>query len=129
MAALVAAVLLAFLISEDAQGKPGCKTRACELRVLDRQCSQRRVLPCIQLASSRARLGPWQRAWMLRVARCESGLNPYARNPSGASGTYQFMPGTFRAFGGRGSIWSAREQARVAAWAVKRGLRHHWQCR
>ena len=66
---------------------------------------------------------------MRRVAMCESGYRTYARNPSGSSGLYQFMPGTFRAFGGRGSIWSAREQARVAAWAVKHGLAYHWVCR
>src|SRR5713226_8975861 len=31
----------------------------------------------------------------INVARCESGLNPGAYNPSGASGLFQIMPGTW----------------------------------
>ena len=31
----------------------------------------------------------------MNVARCESGLNPGAYNPSGASGLFQIMPGTW----------------------------------
>ncbi len=31
----------------------------------------------------------------INVARCESGLNPGAHNPSGASGLFQIMPGTW----------------------------------
>ncbi len=32
----------------------------------------------------------------IRVAECESGLNPQAYNPSGAAGLFQIMPGTWR---------------------------------
>jgi hypothetical protein len=34
-------------------------------------------------------------AGAINVARCESGLNPGAYNPSGASGLFQIMPGTW----------------------------------
>ena len=41
-------------------------------------------------------LGPAAQAWALRVARCESGYNPYAVNTSsGASGVFQFLPSTW----------------------------------
>jgi uncharacterized protein YraI len=72
------------------------------------------------------------RADMLRVARCESGLNPNAVNrSSGASGLFQFMPGTF-AFtpnGKRGeSIFSAWSSADAAGWMWANGMRNHWAC-
>ncbi len=38
--------------------------------------------------------GPYA-AKAIRVAMCESGLNPNARNPSGASGVFQFLPSTW----------------------------------
>jgi hypothetical protein len=38
--------------------------------------------------------GPYA-ATALRVATCESGLNPGARNASGASGVFQLMPSTW----------------------------------
>ena len=113
-----------------AEAKRGCQSHACSKRVASKKCSQRNPRACIRHAILRYRLTPWQAQWMYRVARCESGMNPYAKNPSSdASGLMQFMPTTFRAFGGRGSIWSAREQARVAAWAVRNGLASHWECK
>lgn len=51
------------------------------------------------------------------IVMCESGGNYSARNPSGAGGAYQIMPGTFHAYGGRGDPASAppSEQDAVAA--------------
>lgn len=52
------------------------------------------------------------------IVRCESGGNYRARNPSGAGGAYQIMPGTWVAYGGSGSDPAAAapaEQDRVAA--------------
>jgi hypothetical protein len=69
---------------------------------------------------------------MLRVARCESNLNPNAVNSSsGASGLFQFMPGTF-AFtpnGKRGEdIFDPWANADAAGWMWANGMRHHWAC-
>ncbi|GAC1367697.1 MAG: hypothetical protein NVS2B12_40640 [Ktedonobacteraceae bacterium] len=40
----------------------------------------------------------------IRVAECESSLNPYAYNPSGATGLFQIMPGTWA---GTSQAWSS----------------------
>jgi peptidoglycan hydrolase CwlO-like protein len=66
---------------------------------------------------------------MVRVARCESGLNPRAYNPySGASGLFQFMPGTFYAHGGH-DIWDPKDQSNVAAKMFAQGQSGAWTCK
>jgi len=51
----------------------------------------------------------------INVARCESGLNPSAFNPSGASGLFQIMPGTFAGTSEAGqSIFNAQANALAA---------------
>ena len=65
--------------------------------------------------------------WLLRVAICESELNPAAVGRNGEIGLFQFMPSTWYAWGG-GDIWSVWEQADLAAWAFSAGLSHHWVC-
>ncbi len=72
------------------------------------------------------------RADMLRVARCESNLNPRAVNPSsGASGLFQFMPSTF-AFTPNGKagqdIFDPYASADAAGWMWANGMRNHWAC-
>lgn len=72
--------------------------------------------------------------WLLRVARCESGYRPWAVNPSGAAGLFQFMPATWRwmsaAAGWEGASpydpWAA---ASVAGWAFAHGYAGHWSCK
>ncbi len=69
---------------------------------------------------------------MLRVARCESNLDPRAVNrSSGASGLFQFMPSTF-AFtpnGKRGEdIFDPWSNADAVGWMWANGMRHHWAC-
>ena len=72
------------------------------------------------------------RADMLRVARCESNLDPRAVNrSSGASGLFQFMPGTFAGTpnGKRGEdIFNAYTSADAAGWMWANGMRNHWAC-
>lgn len=72
------------------------------------------------------------RADMLRVARCESNLNPRAVNSSsGASGLFQFMPSTF-AFTPNGKagqdIFDPYASADAAGWMWANGMRNHWAC-
>lgn len=68
---------------------------------------------------------------MLRVARCESALDPNAMHPGGASGLFQFMPSTF-AFTPNGrngdNILDPVANADAAGWMWANGMRHHWQC-
>jgi len=67
-------------------------------------------------------------SWLLRVAMCESGLNPGAYNAfSGASGLFQFMPSTFYGNGGR-DLWSAYQQADIAATMFAAGESSAWAC-
>lgn len=65
---------------------------------------------------------------LLRVAMCESGLNPNAQNRSGASGLFQFKPPTFYGHGGH-NIWDPADQADVAARMFSQGLASQWTCR
>lgn len=71
--------------------------------------------------------------WLLRVATCESGLNPNAYNPSGASGLFQFMPSTYWYFAGRigetRSYWDPYGAANVAAYMFSIGQAYQWTCR
>jgi uncharacterized protein YabE (DUF348 family) len=72
-------------------------------------------------------------SYMLSIARCESRFNPRAKNPSGATGLFQFKPGTFhRSAAGAGipdaSIYDANAQARAAAWHVSKYGGGAWIC-
>jgi len=64
---------------------------------------------------------------LLRVAMCESGLNPYASNPSGAEGLFQFKSATFYGHGGH-NIWDPADQADVAARMFAQGQARQWTC-
>lgn len=69
-------------------------------------------------------------AAMLAVARCESGLNPNAVNrSSGASGLFQFLPGTWRTTPyASSSILDPWANANAAAWMWSVGRRGEWVC-
>lgn len=115
----------------------GCNTERCVERVAAKQCSQTRVVPCIRRA---AILYRQSFSLMRSIARCESGLNPYAYNGASgnrqpvitdkSSGLFQFMPGTFagsryahRKIRWRGRYWSAIWSAKWNALAAGELLR------
>lgn len=63
----------------------------------------------------------------IRVAECESGLNPEAYNPSGAAGLFQIMPGTWvRTSQGSASRYDAHANA-VAAHEIFVRDGHSWR--
>ncbi|HEY8740007.1 MAG TPA: transglycosylase SLT domain-containing protein [Candidatus Dormibacteraeota bacterium] len=65
---------------------------------------------------------------LVRVANCESSLNPRAYDAgSGASGLFQFMPGTFYGNGGH-DIWDAADQSNIAARMFSQGHAGDWSC-
>lgn len=69
---------------------------------------------------------------LLRVARCESRLDPYAVGRAGERGVFQLHPyGLLRAFwmAGYTDEWDAEQQADYAASAFAAGLAGHWSCR
>jgi hypothetical protein len=67
---------------------------------------------------------------MLRVARCESGLDPYAVGGGGAyHGLYQFVPSTFAGTPyGEYDIYDAWANANAAGWMWAEGRKGDWVC-
>lgn len=63
--------------------------------------------------------------YLLSVAACESGLNPWAVNPAGYHGLFQFGTGTW-ATEGYGSIYDPVAQARTAARMLAEGQASRW---
>ena len=124
LAASIAAFVLAY--PHPADGRSGCQTVRCVERVAAKQCSQTRVIPCIRRAAIRYRQ-PF--ADMLRVARCESGLNPYAVGFRVHHGIYQYLTSTWRStpYGHR-DIYSAKWQALATGWMWSRHRRSEWAC-
>lgn len=72
-------------------------------------------------------------AFMVKVATCESRLNPRAVGKAGEIGVFQFMPRTWAKNGARlgyapSDIWDVRAQARVAAEMFSRSQQWQWTC-
>jgi hypothetical protein len=66
--------------------------------------------------------------WMVKIARCESGLRPHAFNPVGPYfGIFQFLMSTFRAHGGT-DIWDPYQQAEITATMLSHGGARAWGC-
>ena len=69
------------------------------------------------------------RSAMLRVAECESNLDPYAVNPSGSYGLFQFIRSTWKStpYGNR-DIFDPEANANAAAWMWSEGRKSEWVC-
>ena len=66
---------------------------------------------------------------MLRVARCESNLDPYAVNPSGSYGLFQFIRSTWKSTPyGSADMFDPRANASAAAWMWSEGRKSEWVC-
>ncbi|HEV3233857.1 MAG TPA: transglycosylase SLT domain-containing protein [Candidatus Dormibacteraeota bacterium] len=87
--------------------------------------SQQAVADIIRAAAAKWGADPNQ---LLRVAMCESHLNPNSYNPAGYYGLFQFNPNTFKAHGGT-NIWDATDQANIAAHMFAQGLASEWGCK
>jgi soluble lytic murein transglycosylase-like protein len=134
----LAAIAAAVLPHHHDPGPAGCRTDRCEHRVAARAFEQadyrlrhrcnHSVAACIVRAAHLHRVSEWL---LLRRASCESGLNPSARNPSGASGLFQFLPSTYATtpYARRGSVWSPKWNSLAAAWMVRVGRGNEWTCR
>lgn len=72
-------------------GPARCASRACEHRVAHRQARERK----------RAVVAPY-RAWLMRVALCESGNEPATDTGNNFFGLYQFDLSTWQSVGGHG---------------------------
>lgn len=70
------------------------------------------------------------RADMLRVAECESALDPYAVHPSGSYGLYQFIRTTWKSTPyGDQSMFDPTANANAAGWMWAQGRRSEWVCK
>jgi len=75
-------------------------------------------------------------ATMLRIAKCESGLDTQAKNKtSTATGTFQFLSGTWQdGVKWRGLNWTLEDRkdiyksADMAAWFMAKGEFERWEC-
>jgi uncharacterized protein YraI len=66
---------------------------------------------------------------MLRVAECESNLDPYAVNPSGSYGLFQFIRTTWKSTPyGHKDIFDPEANANAAAWMWSEGRKSEWVC-
>lgn len=71
-----------------------------------------------------------EKAWLVRVMKCESNGNEYVTNweGSGASGLMQFMPKTYAGNGGI-DIWDGHEQLQIALKMYRNGQSYQWNCK
>lgn len=115
------------LLPAPAEAKETCETKDCIERVARKQCAQHRPVPCIRRAALH-----WDvpTSLLVRKARCESRLRPWAWNPSGAAGLFQFLPSTWQTTPyADENLWRAKWAALGAAWMHAEGRGGEWACR
>jgi uncharacterized protein YraI len=88
--------------------------------------SHKQIVRIIYVAADRY---DQSRSDMLRVAECESNLDPYAVNPSGSYGLFQFIRPTWKStpFGNK-DIFDPEANANAAAWMWSEGRKSEWVC-
>ena len=103
-------------------GKRSGKSGGCTVRH-----SEQEILNFIDKAAKK--YGQSESA-MVRVARCESVLDPCAVNPSGPYyGLFQFLKSTWKTtpYGDR-DIFDPEAQSLATAWMWKQGRKNEWAC-
>lgn len=101
-----------------------CETQKCSERVARKQCARSRPVPCFRRA---ALLHDVPTRLLLAIGRCESHLQWWAHNPSGAAGPLQFLPGTWRSTPyRRHSPFSMKWAPIAGAWLIQHDGTHHW---
>jgi hypothetical protein len=114
----VLASLLAAVAPAGVTAEPRCRARDSENDILG------------YIAEAAGEYGQSEQA-MLRVARCESTLNPCALNDDGPYyGLYQFLRSTWRStpYGDR-DIFDPQAQALAAGWMWQQGRKNEWACK
>jgi hypothetical protein len=114
---VVLAALLAAVAPVGVTAEQRCRVRASEDEILG------------YIAEAARAYGQSEEA-MVRVARCESVLNPCAVNDNGPYyGLYQFLKSTWRStpFGDR-DIFDPEAQALATGWMWQQGRKNEWVC-
>ena len=114
----VLAALLAAVAPTGVTAEPRCRARASEDEILG------------YIAGAAREYGQSEEA-MVRVARCESVLDPCAVNDDGPYyGLYQFLKSTWRStpFGDR-DIFDPEAQALATGWMWQQGRKNEWVCK
>jgi uncharacterized protein YraI len=88
--------------------------------------SRKQVVRYITQAANKYNQSPED---MLRVAQCESNLDPYAVNPSGSYGLFQFIRSTWKSTPyGNEDIFDPQANSLAAAWMWSQGRKSEWVC-
>ncbi len=131
----ILAALATLTLATPAHAHKGCNTTRCVERVADHECSNAAPRACIIYAALKYRQ-PVQDA--IRVATCESTLNPLAANGNDDDGLFQILtPSTWSTTPyASHSVWEARWNALAAMWmwapihggGHNQSERNQWEC-
>jgi hypothetical protein len=124
--ALAAAAVVAAPATITTSVAADCSNATCLERVARKQCSSLRFNRCLDRASLTYRV---PKGWLYRVSWCESRWQQFARNASGSTSYFQFLPSTWATTRYRFRwIYSPRFQALAAAEMYRAGRASEWVC-
>jgi soluble lytic murein transglycosylase-like protein len=130
----VIAVALATLVTSSARAAPlqdsvGGSRPADEVTTVSETIVPLTIEQKIEAAARGAGIDP---GTAIRIARCESGLNPLAKNKhSSATGLYQFMTGTWQWIGAEAAGLDRKDEDDAIAMFIKWYPAHKgwWECK
>jgi hypothetical protein len=108
--------------NKDKNQKKGKTRKNCKIRH-----SEQQIIGFIEQA---AKQYGQSKDVMIRVARCESTLNPCAVNPEGPwYGLFQYLKSTWKSTPyGNEDIFDPKAQALATGWMWKQGRKNEWVC-